>query len=318
MRIKLINKNLYHGTRHEWEDMRPKIEAIGTGEGNQSFGWGLYFTELKAIAKTYSEQRDILIDGENFSLKKNEVSQYIINACERSSYNLKQTINTLNEYLQYAPNSKTIIEAVRILTNARKMSLSPGYIYTITINKSNLKFLPWDNTISSILLRKTKNNTDIEQIKNLCNTALVSMQGIKVNTSSKYAIPSVLKIIRNTGNAELELVMAIENDGDIYKDIIKIDPELLKREDWGEVIAMDVFGTLSNTKPMEGGTFYLELTNILGGDPREASLFLLKNGVDGIKYRAGSIDSFERSENKYNYVIFDPSIVSVVRKDKIK
>jgi hypothetical protein len=29
---------------------------MGTGEGNQAFGWGLYFTDLESIARNYAEE----------------------------------------------------------------------------------------------------------------------------------------------------------------------------------------------------------------------------------------------------------------------
>jgi hypothetical protein len=48
----------YHGTPHEFDKF--DIQAIGTGEGNQTFGWGLYFAGRKAVAEYY---RDVLARG---------------------------------------------------------------------------------------------------------------------------------------------------------------------------------------------------------------------------------------------------------------
>jgi len=45
----------YHGSPHDFD--RFSMDKIGTGEGNQTYGHGLYFAENEGVAKTY---RDIL------------------------------------------------------------------------------------------------------------------------------------------------------------------------------------------------------------------------------------------------------------------
>lgn len=42
----------WHGTPYNVD--RFSLDKIGTGEGNQTFGWGLYFTDLEDIAKMYA------------------------------------------------------------------------------------------------------------------------------------------------------------------------------------------------------------------------------------------------------------------------
>lgn len=44
----------YHGSPHRFTEFSTK--SIGTGEGYQAFGWGLYFTNSKAIAKFYRDK----------------------------------------------------------------------------------------------------------------------------------------------------------------------------------------------------------------------------------------------------------------------
>ena len=50
------NKDLIleHGTPHDFEKF--DLDKIGTGEGNQAFGYGLYFTEDSKIAKSYASK----------------------------------------------------------------------------------------------------------------------------------------------------------------------------------------------------------------------------------------------------------------------
>lgn len=42
----------WHGSPYDFEKF--KTENIGTGEGAQAFGWGLYFTNLESIARNYA------------------------------------------------------------------------------------------------------------------------------------------------------------------------------------------------------------------------------------------------------------------------
>jgi hypothetical protein len=44
----------YHGSPHDFD--RFTTDKMGTGEGAQAFGWGLYFTELEDIARWYAEK----------------------------------------------------------------------------------------------------------------------------------------------------------------------------------------------------------------------------------------------------------------------
>ncbi len=43
----------YHGSPHEFDEF--KTDKIGTGEGAQAFGWGLYFAGEKKVAQNYRE-----------------------------------------------------------------------------------------------------------------------------------------------------------------------------------------------------------------------------------------------------------------------
>lgn len=48
---KILNQSAYHGTPHRFD--RFSLAHLGTGEGVQAFGWGLYFTSDRNIAEWY-------------------------------------------------------------------------------------------------------------------------------------------------------------------------------------------------------------------------------------------------------------------------
>lgn len=59
--------------------------------------------------------------------------------------------------------------------------------------------------------------------------------------------------------------------------------------------------------------FYIQLSGLLGG-PKEASLFLLRAGINGIKYPSNTIQGGESMGT--NYVVFDANAVTIEKKNK--
>lgn len=48
----ISQRMLYHGSPHNFDKF--ELDKVGAGEGVQAYGWGLYFTEDKRIAKSYA------------------------------------------------------------------------------------------------------------------------------------------------------------------------------------------------------------------------------------------------------------------------
>jgi hypothetical protein len=79
----MIPLEAWHGTPHKIEN-EFDIKKVGTGEGNQSFGHGMYFAENPAVATQY---RDALSDFDwNFNGKPYDIN----NPAHRAAIELKQ------------------------------------------------------------------------------------------------------------------------------------------------------------------------------------------------------------------------------------
>lgn len=52
-----FDQTAYHGTPHRFDDF--SLDAIGTGEGAQAHGWGLYFAQDKGVSEKYREKLSI-------------------------------------------------------------------------------------------------------------------------------------------------------------------------------------------------------------------------------------------------------------------
>lgn len=51
--IETLYQPAYHGSPHRFDKF--SLDAIGTGEGNQAYGWGLYFAGDKGVSEAYRE-----------------------------------------------------------------------------------------------------------------------------------------------------------------------------------------------------------------------------------------------------------------------
>lgn len=57
-----LKQAAYHGSPHTFTQF--DMSAIGTGEGNQTFGWGMYFAENPEIAESYKDETGNLYEVE--------------------------------------------------------------------------------------------------------------------------------------------------------------------------------------------------------------------------------------------------------------
>ena len=102
----------FHGSPHSFDKFT--TEKIGTGEGAQAFGWGLYFTDLESIARNYAKVLSnnkkgsvYLFDG----IKPNKEIQTIITYSERMGIDISKDsiLQVLNDTLKdYEVELKTL------------------------------------------------------------------------------------------------------------------------------------------------------------------------------------------------------------------
>lgn len=145
--IKEEQKNdliLYHGTKHNF--LKFETTNIGGGEGNQSFGWGIYFTDNKSVSEFYANLLGgddglvytINISNGNFmswygklesdfcnklttNMLQNGIGELPVN---RMLNNGKVEVNKLptKEAIEYYPNGKFLYENLALALGGDKMA----------------------------------------------------------------------------------------------------------------------------------------------------------------------------------------------------
>ena len=270
----------YHGSPHDFDQF--DLSKIGTGEGAQAYGHGLYFAESEPIAKSY---RDKLSGGplgkqvyeammEHFGeynpyAMNSNVIDAVLNA-QRAGTDIGES---LRKMAATAAKSKWDSEAAdaphyaRLAEDkdfVRAMSRPFGRMYEVRINAHPDHFLDWDKPLS-------------EQSEHV-----------------RKALTSLAK----GDDALMDRIMAV------HKNESKADVA------YGSLT--EHFVRNKKYEQMRSGMPEKEATPSLEYGQRLASDALASVGIKGIRYLvAGSRGA---GEGSHNYVVFDDKLVNVKRK----
>ena len=154
---KQYNQPVYHGTPHRFDKF--SLDAMGTGEGLQAFGWGLYFAGNKSVADYYKSAishkdavrqfREVLPDDAGFS--------EVVEMADAGEFDAKKTavIKALdaNDWLGFDYPAQAISAAFNDL---QSYDPSPelvdaiqnyGNIYKVDAPEDS-ELLAWDKTLN--------------------------------------------------------------------------------------------------------------------------------------------------------------------------
>lgn len=127
----------YHGTPHDFEQF--DVGKIGTGEGAQAYGHGLYFAEAPGIAAGYRNK--LTLRRPDFQKKAAELADVMrkANDAERQALDLPH-------------DSPGFLAATRAAKEARDaykaFAVSPGNLLTVRLRAKPEEMLDWDRPFS--------------------------------------------------------------------------------------------------------------------------------------------------------------------------
>ena len=144
----------YHGSPHDFEQF--DISKIGTGEGAQVYGHGLYFAENENTAKSY---RDALSDDKLPRIDGSEVQRndprYMANSWTKALFgDRKQAAEALERAKKnagaYGATEQQMDEAISLLLSNSELPKyeAPGHMYEVHINAHPDHFLDWDTPLN--------------------------------------------------------------------------------------------------------------------------------------------------------------------------
>lgn len=126
----------YHGSPHDFD--RFDLSKIGTGEGAQSYGHGLYFAENEGVARSYKEALSKTARGNQHS------SEFIADSFLRAHDNDRAaSIALLRARADGRPKH---LQALGLLE--RGWEPPKGKMYEVNINAKPEQFLDWDKPLA--------------------------------------------------------------------------------------------------------------------------------------------------------------------------
>lgn len=276
------NQVAWHGSPHDFDTF--DLGAIGTGEGNQAHGWGLYFAKKKSVSRNYQKVLSKRLGTTSPKLFKVEIPDQET-MLDEDKYFKEQNKDVIDKIIP-AINNLDIDKRKALLEHYKE---HPSY----TTNKEYEKIL---GKIQGVK-REQEYLTDA-----LLNNVNKIKEKIARETAAEYGYNfDELK-------ADSTLEMAKKLLGEMNEKLSTLEKE--KEVEWAkEKIRQDkILENIGDTfikSPYTGRDFYLALSKAFGGD-KGASEFLNSIGVNGITY-----DGYTDGRC---YVVFDDKAINIIEK----
>lgn len=293
----IFYQSAWHGSPHDFDEF--DLGAIGTGEGNQAHGWGLYFAKDKKVSKLYKEVLSKAQGSNKSSLFKVEIpneaellpEQYPISGYSRYVRDsLKNGLHKMSE--------EQLERFTSLLIKYHKGSI----IGDERIDKY-IQFMDIGYIISE-LHNKNKTINDISKIKKRNIDRFLKSVGIDENidtiASNEDLLENVYKKFRYDLYPQYEKEKQLERE---------------REEKAISNVKTDVYGALEKTN-IDGKQLYSFLSHALGDDEhfnlhnvknaKKASEFLNSIGIKGIYY--------DGEQDGRCYVVFDDKAIKVIEK----
>lgn len=161
---RFLPEELYHGTPHEVDRFATK--KIGTGEGAQAYGHGLYFAQNKTVAEEYKKAlaKPATINGHEITDPAAGLSIYASTALHASEYNVERARQMMEEaadgnvpkelsevfksiHPKMRPDMQKAAEQLAKV-NQEDVKRPAGNLYTVRVKPEADAFLDWDKPLS--------------------------------------------------------------------------------------------------------------------------------------------------------------------------
>lgn len=263
----------YHGSPHDFDKF--SLDKIGTGEGAQAYGYGLYFAENEGVARSYrnalsdvtTQINGIDVDGFGKTGAPNQALRYVAKH--------KGDIDSALRHLRSYPRDKYRREAAKWLADNRKAVSAKvnGRMYEVNIKANPDDFLDWDKPLS--------------QQSEAVRTKLGVPTPEKIAEAERLAkeIDRMNRRIDGDGFGGPHPDEAMRIKDDLVRQYLEIDPT---ESAWWKFDAKD-----SVARP-------------------EAAAKMREAGIPGIRYLDGN--SRGTGEGSRNYVVFDDSLIEILKK----
>ena len=275
-------QSAWHGSPHDFDEF--DLGAIGTGEGNQAHGWGLYFAKKKSVSRNYQKELAKRLGTTDSKLFKVEIPD-------------QKTM--LDEDKYFKEQNKDVIDKIVLATNGLDVDKRKALLEYYKEHQSYTTNREYEKILGKI--------QDIKRGQEyLADALLNNVHKIKEKIARETAAEYGYNFDELKADSTLE--MAKKLFGEMNEKLSILEKE--KEAEWAkEKIRQDKIleniGDTFTKAPYTGRDVYLALSKAFGGD-KGASEFLNSIGVNGITY-----DGYTDGRC---YVVFDDKAIKVIEK----
>lgn len=306
---KVFEQSAYHGTPHKFDKFL--MEHIGSGEGAQAHGWGLYFAEDKNVSEGYREKLSVdktTYDGKPIPYIADIKNDMLINAVLNTGK--ERALEVLRSRKQNDTTKKQI-EYIENLDVTKLKREKGGQLFEVDIPESDvlldedkeIKEQPeqvqkalselWEKEFSeNQLLNFTAIPVDVIYNNNEIGEGEFVEFALGLEIAKKYGKDFAIKKLNEQKEIDIDNIIPID---EYIKFIKEMDLDKL-------TVGKRTTSSIYNYP--NGKAIYKHLENKLGSD-EEASRLLNKYGIKGITY--------DGHQDGRCYVIFDDKAIDVVK-----
>lgn len=296
----------YHGSPHSFDKF--SMDKIGTGEGAQAYGHGLYFAENEGVAKGY---RDALTDPNQVKIRINDKEiPSVWNDDLRNTYpelykglnpSDQDTMDSLLGTMESAfsmddaaraadsvgGRAKTLFQQ-RIKPGLTKPEVGPGSMYEVNIDADPNAFLDWDKPLSE----------QPEAVQKLFPKDVYGHKYDQMNGSDVYEnlIDNVARA--RTGKTSVSSLAPSDRTGAV---------EMFRQAGVPGIRYLDA-GSRNGTKVQQIEKQLAPWKARLEQDPTNA---YVRQEVEGLQM---DLEAEMAKPQSRNYVVFDDKLISIVKK----
>ena len=264
----------YHGTPFEVDKF--KLANIGTGEGAQAYGWGLYFAQARQVGEEYKNKVRDFSEIDKINQKMSKLAEIM----QEDSSGFRQ--------FKSEKGRKAAKEYDDLLIERRTLNEAEGNLYKVDIDVKDEDLLDWDKPLSE--------------------------QSEKVQKAfAKYASGDdpILKELFSEGiSAENIGVTEKSTGGQIYNTIASGDPKKASEALFAAGIPgiryLDGISRKSNASLFESDNKW----NVTYANAQKGSV---ETKTFDSKEKAKKF--YDSLEGTYNYVIFDENLIKILDKN---
>jgi len=284
----------YHGSPHRFDEF--DMSKLGTGEGAQAYGHGLYFAESKDVAQTY-QPRDFDAEEIMMARYKEAVNAGDYNRADQwESAMLHETPDDLRERSLDMDYDEDYRQAAAEVAEELAAIPSSSSLYTVDIpDEAIAKMLDWDAPLS-------------EQPESV-QKAFAKLGGMnepldRLQADYLAKLPDEAKTIARSMIYGDESARLGDASADNWRKLDELSPGVDHNA---------IHDIADNMAGITGERLYWDLVDYRIDDAAKASEALRAAGIPGIKYYDGG--SRTAGEGTRNFVVFDDKLPTILKRN---